>query len=68
MLELALIACLTDDPNRCKDVNLTYSSDDVTPMQCLMQAVPEIAKWTELHPKWVVKRWSCRPAGQLAKT
>ncbi len=37
-------------------------------MQCLMRAQPEIAKWAEAHPKWNVKRWTCRPAGKIAKT
>jgi hypothetical protein len=67
MIELALIACLAAEPTKCKDVGLIFDSEAVTPMQCLMGAQPEIAKWVEAHPRWQVKRWSCRPAGKFAK-
>jgi hypothetical protein len=67
MLELALVACLADDPTRCKDVALIFSEEAVTPMQCLIGAQPQIAKWSEGHPRWVVKKWACRPAGRIAK-
>jgi hypothetical protein len=67
MLELLVSVCLIDDPNRCKDVGLVYTEESLTPMQCMMGAPAEIAKWSEGHPKWVAKRWTCRPAGQIAK-
>lgn len=67
MIELVLLACLTEEPNRCKDVALTYSAEALTPMQCLMGAQPEIARWSEANPKWLVKRWACQPAGRIAK-
>ncbi len=68
MIELALVVCLAAEPAKCKDVGLTYSSEDLTPQQCLLRAQPEIAKWVDTHPRWQVKRWSCRPAGHFAKT
>jgi hypothetical protein len=68
MIELLLVVCLIDDPAKCKDVGLTYVAESLTPMQCLMQAQPEIAKWIDVHPRWQVRRWTCRPAGQIAKT
>lgn len=67
MLELLLSVCLIDAPERCKDVALTYSAENFTPFQCMMGAQPEIAKWSEGHPNWVVKRWVCQPAGRFAK-
>ncbi len=66
MLELVLLTCLMDDPNRCREVSLTYMAEGLSPMQCIMMAPVEIAKWAEGHPKWFAKRWSCRPAGQIA--
>lgn len=68
MLELAMLVCLTNSPTHCKDVALNYSADSITPMQCLMQAQIEIAKWIGEHPNWRVERYSCRRAGQFAKT
>jgi len=67
MLELVVSVCLADDLSRCKDVSLVYMAEAVTPIQCMMMSQIEIAKWTEGHPKWVAKRWTCRPAGHIAK-
>jgi hypothetical protein len=67
MIELALVVCLAADTAKCKDVGLTYASESLTPQQCMMRAIPEVAKWTGEHPRWVVKKWSCRPAGHIAK-
>lgn len=67
MIELALIACLTAEPGKCKDVGLIFQAESMTPKQCVMSAAPEIAKWTDEHPRWYVKRWTCRPAGTVAK-
>jgi hypothetical protein len=67
MIELVVSVCLLDDPSQCKDISLVYSAEGVTPSQCLMMSPAEIAKWSEGHPKWFAKRWTCRPAGRLAK-
>jgi hypothetical protein len=67
MLELYVSACLLSNPDRCKDVSLTYMAEGMSLMQCMMGAPVEIAKWNEAHPKEFAKRWTCRPAGQLAK-
>jgi hypothetical protein len=67
MIELALVACLAADLTKCKDVGLVYDTESLTQMQCMMGAQPEIAKWVDEHPRWTVKRWSCRPAGKFAK-
>ena len=66
MLELVVSVCLITDLSRCKDVSLTYSAEDMTLYQCMMMSPVEIAKWSEGHPNWVAKRWTCRPAGQIA--
>jgi hypothetical protein len=66
MLELALLVCLADNPSKCKEESLVYSTENLTPMQCLMGAQAEIAKWSEYHPRWVAKKWTCRQAGKFA--
>ena len=68
VIELFAAVCLIESPTKCKDVSLIYSAEALTPMQCLMQAQPEVAKWIGEHPGWQIKRYSCRPAGQFAKT
>jgi len=67
MLELLISVCLIDSPTRCKDVALSYAAESLTPFQCMMGAQPEIAKWSDSHPQWAIKRWTCQPAGRFAK-
>lgn len=67
MLELVISVCLLEDHSRCKDVSLTYMAESMTPMQCMMASQPEISKWAAGNPKWFAKKWSCRPAGRVAK-
>jgi hypothetical protein len=67
MIELVLAVCLIDDPSRCKDVRQTFMEEGVTPMACMMIGQHEAVKWLEGHPKWQLKRWSCQPAGRIAK-
>jgi hypothetical protein len=68
MIELVLLACLVDKPESCRDVGLMYSAENLTPMQCLMQAPPHMAQWVGEHPGWKIMKWSCRRAGRYAKT
>ena len=42
-------------------------ADNVTPVSCMMYGQPELAKWTEGHPNWRVRRFTCRLAGTFAK-
>lgn len=67
MLELAIVVCLLDNPGKCKDESLTFSAETLTQFQCMVGAPIEIAKWNERRPRWYAKKWTCRPAGQIAK-
>lgn len=67
MLELIVSVCLISDPSRCREVSLAYAEESVTPMQCIMGAQVEIAKWIEGHPEYALKRWTCQRAGRYAK-
>lgn len=67
MLELVVIFCLAAKPDVCKERPLSYVETDVTPMQLMMRAQPEIAKWIEEHPGYFAKKWTVRPAGLYAK-
>ena len=58
MIELAFVACLSTAPDACERRSLYYS--DITPMDCLMAAQPELARWLVDHPRYRVSRWSCR--------
>lgn len=67
MIEIAAAVCLLADPQRCKDISLVFDDDAATTFSCMMYGQGELAKWTEDHPNWRINRWTCRPAGQVAK-
>ena len=67
MIEILVSVCMVNDPAQCKDVHLNFMAESVTPMECMVIGQAEIAKWIEGQPKWQLKRWSCGPAGQIAK-
>jgi len=67
MIEIVLSVCMVLEPERCKDVQLTYMAENVTPFQCMRYGQPEIAKWLESNPKWAVTRWKCGQARTSSK-
>ena len=67
MIEVVALVCSIQAPLRCKDVRLTFAANSVTPQQCMMYGQMELAKWTEGHPNWQIKKWKCGRAGQFAK-
>jgi hypothetical protein len=58
MLAIVLSACLTSDPNVCRDYKIPIDAD-IDAMTCMMEAPPHFAKWAEEHPGWQVARWRC---------
>lgn len=65
MIELVLTVCLLAAEGQCKEVRLSFQDEQQfsTPYGCMIGGQIEITKWNESHPKYFVKRWSCRPAG-----
>lgn len=64
MTELLLLVCTIT--GACKDVSLNIS-DAMTPMQCMMKAQPEAAKWVNEHPGWRVAKITCGRLGRYAR-
>lgn len=58
MIELLFVACLSTAPDQCQERSLLFT--DVSPMTCMMGAQPELAKWTETHPRFRVTGWKCQ--------
>lgn len=58
MIELLFVACLATAPEECRERSLLFT--DITPMQCLMGAQPELAKWSEAHPNMEIRNWRCQ--------
>ncbi len=58
MLAIVLSACLTNDPNVCRDYKIPIDAN-IDAMTCMAEAPPHFAKWAEEHPGWQVTRWRC---------
>jgi hypothetical protein len=58
MIQLVFVVCMSAAPLNCEERSLLYQ--DVTPAACLAGAQPELAKWSERHPKWRISSWKCR--------
>jgi hypothetical protein len=67
MIEVVALVCFIQEPERCKDISLSFAAESVTPQQCMMYGQMELAKWTEGHPNWQIRKWSCGRAGRFAK-
>jgi hypothetical protein len=67
MIEIAAAVCLMSQPERCRDISLTFEQAAITPYSCIMYGQGELAKWTNEHPEWRIAKWTCRRAGQVAK-
>lgn len=58
MIILAMVICLANEPNKCKDVNLQFT-ENISKSQCYMRAQIELAKWSSDHPNYTIQRFSC---------
>ena len=67
LVQLVLFVCLSADPTQCKEARQSYPLESVLPMQIMMSAPAEVAKWASEHPQWVVKRWTAEHAGRYSK-
>ena len=59
MIELVFTVCMILKPMTCEERHLTYAAT-MSPMECLMGAQVELARWSEIHPKWRISEWRCR--------
>jgi hypothetical protein len=58
---LAFSVCLAAQPDRCEDRELTFSTYDVTILQCQAQGLAMLAQWASTHPRWKISgRYRCR--------
>ncbi|MCC2611945.1 hypothetical protein LKS17_19095 [Rhizobium petrolearium] len=57
-IELILTICLADKPLSCREEHLHFE-DRGSLTTCMLQAPPQIAKWSTEHPRLRVVRWRC---------
>jgi hypothetical protein len=58
MIDLVLTVCLVSNPSECRSEHLYFETHGSL-LQCTFLAPPQIAKWSEAHPKYRVARWRC---------
>ena len=58
LIDLVLTVCLVAEPSSCRTEHLYFERGGGL-MQCTVMAPPEIARWSEAHPKFRVARWRC---------
>jgi hypothetical protein len=63
MIELILTVCALNAPGQCNEQRLQFAAEESL-MQCMMQAPPYIAQWSDQHPATRVARWRCAYPGQ----
>lgn len=63
---LVIIACLATNMTECKDFYIEDINGELgSQYQCLRMSPAHIAKWSETHPNYVVKRWTCVPKTKI---
>jgi hypothetical protein len=63
-LELVLTVCAIANPAVCEEARIPYASGGSL-RQCMFEAPPAIAQWSEQHPARRVVRWRCtRPESE----
>jgi hypothetical protein len=67
LIELIVTVCALSLPSQCEDQHFSFLAD-MSLNQCVMNAPPYIAQWTNEHPKWVAIRWRCDYGGSKEKT
>lgn len=56
---LYFVTCLAGNSGHCVTRLHTFSEDVWTPQQCLAVAQPQMAEWSNAHPRWQVKSFRC---------
>lgn len=58
VVDLILTVCLISNPGNCRDEHLYFESRGSL-VQCMVLAPAEIAKWSQEHATFKVRRWKC---------
>ena len=66
MIELILSVCALNAPGLCEEKRLPFVAQELL-MQCMMQAPPYIAAWSDEHPTTRVMRWRCAYPGETGQ-
>jgi hypothetical protein len=65
-IDLILTVCTLANPALCEEQHIPYSTAGSL-RQCMFEAPPAIAQWSEQHPARRVVRWRCAWPGSEEK-
>lgn len=58
MITLIILACLIEDPNKCKTFKVNYE-ENVTMKQCQTHSMYDLVKCIQDHPNYKIVRFKC---------
>ncbi|GGF78858.1 hypothetical protein GCM10007301_43590 [Azorhizobium oxalatiphilum] len=58
MLAIVISVCLVTDPAVCRNERIPLQQE-MSALQCMVQAGFQVALWNGEHPAWQVVRWRC---------
>lgn len=61
---LYISACMIGEPNQCKEFKVQLDEENMNEVSCMMSLPVHFTQFSEEHPGWQIKKWSCR-RGQL---
>ena len=63
---VVLSVCLLSSPTTCKEERVQQSSEQTTPIACLVQGQSTVADWGTAHPQWHITKWRCVSRDRLS--
>ena len=58
MIELILVFCLSDSPDRCMERREPFA-EYASPLQCTMNAQHQARQYLDSHPNYTLAGWRC---------
>ena len=58
MITLIILACLIEDPNKCKTFKVNYE-ENITMKQCQTHSMYDLVKCIQEHPNYRIVRFKC---------
>jgi hypothetical protein len=58
LFTILLVACLGGLDHQCREFALT--TDQITERGCIVVSMPALAIWQQTHPRWTLRRFTCR--------
>jgi len=59
LVELILTVCSLSQPGQCSDQHLQFVDQGYSLRQCLAEAQPYMAQWSNSHPNVQIVKWRC---------